>query len=304
MIHAPAAVGLLLLLASTTPPGGDQATATTVQPQEYAYGPDVRQRLDLYYPQSASSFPAPALILIHGGGWAAGDKCVASDRTDCPYVSPILKDLRITFQDRAFVIVPNHRFSPDYHWPAQLDDIRSVLNWVAFQTEIDPARVVVMGESSGAHLGAMASFESTSTVAAFLGHAGVYDFTAIPTGDAVYGRITQLLNCERDLCPRLWVSASPQYRRSRPLPTLLMHGTSDIFLSPLQTIAFGTTRLPDVTTLILDDYPHSGPSYTAVEVTAWTHAFLAKYLFPPSASSGRPSLSGATPPVPRRSTVP
>ncbi|MGP2478147.1 hypothetical protein ACTUQZ_14940, partial [Listeria monocytogenes] len=40
------------------------------------YGPDPRQRMDVYLPASAEA--APVLVMVHGGAWMFGDKAAAS----------------------------------------------------------------------------------------------------------------------------------------------------------------------------------------------------------------------------------
>ncbi len=105
--------------------------------------------LDVYTPASVGDGVAPAVIYVHGGGWAAGSREVAfGGRRDCV---PLLT--------AGFIVVSiDYRLAPKHLFPAQIEDTRAAVRFVranAKQFHIDPDRVGAMGESAGGHLVAL-----------------------------------------------------------------------------------------------------------------------------------------------------
>ena len=68
--------GVSVSTPSQTSRNTSAATSTSASAsaqRDVAYGPLAAEKLDLCRPQGATS-PRPGVILIHGGGWSAGDK--------------------------------------------------------------------------------------------------------------------------------------------------------------------------------------------------------------------------------------
>ncbi|HSQ40284.1 MAG TPA: alpha/beta hydrolase [Anaerolineales bacterium] len=102
-------------------------------------------RLRTYKPGSIDA-PTPALIWIHGGGYLIGKP--EQDDGSC---AQFVRELGIT------VISVDYRLSPQYPFPAALDDCYSTLQWATSQSEvsgIDPTRIAVGGASAGGGLAA------------------------------------------------------------------------------------------------------------------------------------------------------
>jgi acetyl esterase/lipase len=102
-------------------------------------------RLRIYKPGSTYA-PTPALIWMHGGGHLIGKP--EQDDGSC---AQFVRELGIT------VISVDYRLSPQYPFPAALDDCHSALQWAASHPEesgIDPARIAVGGASAGGGLAA------------------------------------------------------------------------------------------------------------------------------------------------------
>ena len=94
--------------------------------------------LDAWRPKGDGPFPA--VILVHGGGWEAGDKVT--------YLTPIMEPLsRAGF---AWFSI-DYRLTPTHRHPAQLADLRRAIRYVrhhAKKFQIDPDRIAILGESA------------------------------------------------------------------------------------------------------------------------------------------------------------
>ena len=103
-----------------------------------------RQVLDVYAPAGAKNLPV--VFWIHGGGWQSGDKGMVALKPKA-------------FMDAGFVFVSiNHRLLPAVEMEAITQDVASALGWVHKNISRyggDPARVLVMGHSSGGQLAAL-----------------------------------------------------------------------------------------------------------------------------------------------------
>jgi acetyl esterase/lipase len=109
--------------------------------------------LDLYLP--VASGPCPAIVYLHGGGWAVGTRrrfgrALAS-------WSPTALD-RVAQAGFAVATI-DYRLSGEAKFPAQLHDAKAAIRWVRGNSSglvIDPARVITWGESAGGHLAMLA----------------------------------------------------------------------------------------------------------------------------------------------------
>jgi acetyl esterase len=114
---------------------------------------------------------------VHGGGWALG----GADRQDQTL-------LRFARAARVAVVAVEYRLAPEHPHPAGVEDCVAALRWLAAhgERELGAARVIVGGESAGAHLAALALLalrdrrEIAAVTAANLAY-GVYDVSMTPS---------------------------------------------------------------------------------------------------------------------------
>jgi len=108
---------------------------------DIVYGSDARHRLDLYRPRNAGAAPRAVMIFMPGGGFIRGDK---GDRDNVG---------NYFARQGIAVVVANYRLAPEHVWPAGAEDVIAVYRWVrdnAGQNGLDPARIILAGESAGA----------------------------------------------------------------------------------------------------------------------------------------------------------
>ena len=101
--------------------------------------------LRIYRPVDVSQ-RAPVVLFFHGGGWTVGN----IDFADWPVRG-------LSAASRAIWVSASYRLAPEHPYPAALEDVWAALEWVAERASSlggDPARLVVVGESSGANLAA------------------------------------------------------------------------------------------------------------------------------------------------------
>ena len=136
----------LLALALGYSPGGQPSARQLQQPDAtLAYGAHPLQQLDFY---SAGEGPRPLLAFLHGGAWQFGDKA----RRLADRKAPFARAEGWHFASLNFRLVPEvgiaEMAQDAAHGVAALIERADELG-------IDPARVVLMGHSSGAHLAAL-----------------------------------------------------------------------------------------------------------------------------------------------------
>ena len=113
-----------------------------VKIKDLAYGNDPEQVLDLYYPSGTGS-ALPAIVSVHGGGYVYGDK-------------DLYRFYCMSLAQRGFAVVNfSYRLAPGYRFPAQLNDVNAVMQFVVSHAEeyfIDPHNIFFVGDSAGAQM--------------------------------------------------------------------------------------------------------------------------------------------------------
>ena len=112
--------------------------------RDLSYGADPKQRYDVYLPANPKS--APLFVMVHGGGWRAGDKAM----------SRVVENKAKHWLGEGFIFVSvNNRLLPDADPLQQSEDVAHALADIqrhAASWGGDPAAVILAGHSAGAHL--------------------------------------------------------------------------------------------------------------------------------------------------------
>ena len=228
-------VAILLLVGSACAADGNGGTSTTgtAMPQsqdavvrdgnvqatevevDVAYGPDDRHRVDVYH--RAGLVDAPTILVVHGGGWAFGDK-------------RDMAELATVFAQRGFVAAaPNYRLvgsDGQNAFPVGAQDVACAAAWLtehAGDYGGDPSTMLATGYSAGGHLAGIVAYDAERawldddcpspdvdlTFDAFIGFSAPYDLRVhSPTDprlvcnmlrDVVGGEGTECLEADPDL---------------------------------------------------------------------------------------------------------
>jgi acetyl esterase len=163
--------------------------------------------LDAYLPSGGGTHPA--VILIHSGGWAAGDK------SQFAQIGPAFAQAGLA----AFAIT--YRLAPQSHWPAPFQDCQTAVEWVrqhASQYGVDPRRIGALGTSAGGELAGLLGTSGSGPpdqgfrVKAVVTWSGPFDLTHPPTQTGNGGALTRYFGFRYDANPQVYREASPLYQ--------------------------------------------------------------------------------------------
>lgn len=189
-------------------------------------------KLDVYYPSVKTDNTYPGVLLIHGGGWAAGSK--ENERVMAQHLA-----------ENGYVGVSvQYRLSEEAKYPAAVLDLKDALRWMrknAKKYHIDPNKISVLGASAGAQLATligvtpdseiyMEQKETTSSaVQAIVNIDGIVSF--VHPEAASEGSYAGLwLDGLKDENPKNWKEASPlEYVNDKTPPTLFINSAQPRF---------------------------------------------------------------------------
>lgn len=202
--------------------------------RDLKYGADVMQSLDLYIPPNAHA-GTPVIVFIHGGGWVAGDKALATF-------------FELSKKGYALASV-NYRLLWEAAFPAQIQDCKGAIAFLrsnAGKYKLDPERIAVWGCSSGGHLamllattgnGEVPEWESESKgvstrIEAVCDWAGPSDLVSLinskPLDKYIRLYTKNLVGPPGPGREAKWVLASPvRYIKHGDPPVLIMHAKRD-----------------------------------------------------------------------------
>ncbi len=144
--------------------------------KDISYGEESWQKLDLYIPQKAKEKSLPVVVFFYGGRWEDGNK-------------GIYKFIGNAFSKKDYIVViADYSKYPKVKFPTFVEDAAAAIAWTSENINNYGGvkeRIYLSGHSSGAHIAALAISDdrylqkhnkTVSTVKAFVGLAGPYDF--------------------------------------------------------------------------------------------------------------------------------
>ncbi len=182
----------------------------------------------------------PAVLAVHGGSWARGDKAHPTWRTICHWLA-----------SEGFVGVSvNYRLAPEHPYPAALDDVLAAIAWAqhpesAAEHGIDPTAVALLGGSAGGNLVSLAGLRSVDSdrvdeVDAVVTLSAPLDLTVGSAVNPVFEQsmLDYLACADRAECAAA-AEASPQHAIVRGAPDfLVVHGTQEELIPVGQATPF------------------------------------------------------------------
>jgi acetyl esterase/lipase len=215
----------------------DTAAARPSATHKFATVDGVALSLDVYRPPQSG--PVPAIVVVHGGGWSAGDK------GEAPRASAWLAAHGFAVFD------VQYRLAPPPSWRAAVGDVKCAVGWVKTHgrdtgVDVDPARVTLLGRSAGGHLALLAAYTPDDAalppscdagdthVASVISFYGLTDLPWAwdhPTNPRVFdtrARVASYAGGTPATEPARFAALSPVERASRTAPpTLIIHGGRD-----------------------------------------------------------------------------
>lgn len=188
-----------------------------------AYGDDPKQKMDVYLPAQAKS-KTPAIILIHGGSWIAGDK-----------VNMVhwLKPLQREFPDYVIFDI-NYRLASRQNnsnqWPVQINDVVKAVAFIKTKAKdynINKKKFILIGESAGAQLALVEGFNrdpdhAVKVVVDLFGPADMVNLYQ------AHHELALLMNGTPATIPDVYADASAvDHVDKKSPPTIIFHGTAD-----------------------------------------------------------------------------
>ncbi len=108
------------------------------------YGDEPDMLLDVHRPRSAAA-ALPALVWVHGGGFVGGSK------------EELAGYFKLIASHGYAVLAPRYSLAPEHRYPAPVRQVTAALRHLEENAErlgIDPARIVLGGDSAGAQIAA------------------------------------------------------------------------------------------------------------------------------------------------------
>lgn len=284
------AAALVLLLGLIPVSGADEPTVKEEKDIAYTKAGGTELKLDVTAPAQGEG-PFPAVLVIHGGAWRAGNK---------KDVGPVMKE----FAARGYVAVsPQYRFCPKELFPAQVHDVKAAVRWVKShgkERKIDPDRIGAIGFSAGGHLALMLGVTGPSDglegdvsagapdtrIKAVVNYFGPTDLGARDIPEISRPLVHDFLGATPTDRPDLAAKASPRtYITRDDAPILTFQGTKDPLVPHTQAVelaeAMTAAGVPGRVELMVGA-GHGWGGDELGHTTSETFRFFERYLKPPA----------------------
>lgn len=268
--HTCALLGLLLV-ALALPAAASAAPLAPLRVDTVAFAPERHTALEVDVTRTRSARRAPIVVLIHGGGWARGDRREwdangwtrvlarsgfvvfnVNYRLACMPMPPARGRAR-------FVQVPRDERLCGGRMEDAIGDVREAISWTTRNGRRyggDTRRIALMGASSGAHLALVMASQPDSpravrAVAAISPISNLQWFRARRT---LTPRLDTSIGCTYSRCPGRWLAVSPfhmLHRGATPPPTYLFASRRDSYTPFIQSLQYANALRRDGARVVL-----------------------------------------------------
>ncbi len=238
----------------------------------------------------------PLLIYLAGGGFRFTD----------PFSwLPMLT----YFCERGYIVATvDYRCSGESKFPAAIQDVKCAIRFLrknAYEYEIDPAKITLMGDSAGGYLAVMTGctngnpkFETaeyqeySSEVQCVCDYFAPINFLTLNEScensmedhNASRSPESEFLGAALPTIPEICQAANPlNYISSNTPPTIIFHGTDDRAVGPGQSVElYETLTASGIPTelYLIENAGHVGPEFHQPEVLSLVDGFIKKHLDP------------------------
>jgi acetyl esterase/lipase len=287
-----AATILLLPAVATTSGGAEEPKVKEERDIVYTRAGSTELKLDVAAPEQGEG-PFPAMLVIHGGAWRAGNKAD---------VGMVMRQ----FARRGYVAVsPQYRFCPKDVFPAQVHDVKAAVRWVkahAKERRIDPEHIGAVGFSAGGHLalmlgvtdrrdgleGDVSAGAPDTRIQAVVNYFGPSDLGARDIPEVSKPLVRDFLGATPTDRADLAAKASPRsYVTKDDPPILTFQGTKDPLVPHTQAIeladAMTAAGVPGRVELMVGS-AHGWGGRELDHTLAETFTFFDRYLKPPAST--------------------
>ncbi|RLD26335.1 MAG: alpha/beta hydrolase [Bacteroidetes bacterium] len=275
---------LILFLVLSCSINDSEVITEQPQPLEYfeelnvSYGNDSDQKFDIYLPANRT-LDTKVMILVHGGGWSAGDKNDMNSFVDLIFQN---------FENIAVVNI-NYRLADENNqpYPMQTDDITTIINHLKDNQNnyVIDDDFGFIGTSAGAHLSMLWSYaldinSDIKMVCSIVGPTNFTDPAYLNNTDPDVQELIDLFGLTATT--EFLEEVSPYHRvtASAP-PTILFYGGQD----PLIPTTQGTDMRDKLVELgvtneftLYEDEGHGWTGINALDTWAKLKAFIENYL--------------------------
>ncbi|WP_069658269.1 alpha/beta hydrolase [Arcticibacter eurypsychrophilus] len=204
----------------------DQGTKEEIN-LNVSYGTDNSQKMDVYLPANRTA-TTPLVLMLHGGAWIDGDKA------EIKFIQDSLLKHGIASVNM------NYRFaSATNHFEGMMEDVGKAFAYVKQNADdwtVRSSNNVVLGVSAGAHIALLYAYayKQSNEVSAVISLCGPTIFTegflSSPSAVILKTPIEAMVGAPiTSPLTQPFTNASPALRITS-IPTLLIHGTSDIIV--------------------------------------------------------------------------
>ncbi|WP_243075658.1 alpha/beta hydrolase [Microbacterium sp. SS28] len=253
------------------------ATAGATQTEVYRTVDGTELTAEICEPEEASA-PAPAIVLLHGGGFSEGTR------------SSMLELCAESAAQGIVGVTIDYRLLPENSYPAQVDDATAAVAWlkepdVAEKYGVDPDRIGMIGSSAGAIITATLATRDDSGLSAAAALSPVSDMRpsglelGTPTAAAV-GTILAYLGCTDIEDCAVGAEASPLPAVTPgDVPLFLAAGTNELVpVGQVEALHDALVAAGVPTEMVLPAGQRHGLALLTDEVRAKMFAFMVERL--------------------------